>query len=90
VACSRVKFIHVLIPNMVVTCHRAHEVFSVHAMKQCGGNGSINPLILNLGTRWKLEFSLTFRPLYPWGRSRQYPFYMRLCETQNQSRRFGG
>jgi hypothetical protein len=29
------------------------------------GSGSIGPLILNLGTRWKWVVSFTLRPLYP-------------------------
>jgi len=36
-------------------------------MKTYWGSGGIAPLILNLGTRWRWEVSLTPWPPYPWG-----------------------
>jgi hypothetical protein len=34
------------------------EVFPVQAVKAYGGSRGIAPLILNLGTRWRLDFRL--------------------------------
>jgi hypothetical protein len=33
-------------------------------MKACRGSGGIAPLVLNLGTRWRLVVNITSRPLY--------------------------
>jgi len=41
----------------------------LHVMKAYKGSTSIRSFIHNLGTRWRLAFSLTFRLLYPWERT---------------------
>jgi hypothetical protein len=40
------------------------EVVSVHAMKAYRGTGGINPLILNLNTRWEVSGKLRARQFY--------------------------
>jgi hypothetical protein len=47
-------------------------------------SGGINPLILNFGTRWKLEVSYMVRLLYL-----QHPLNKRLHGTQSLSGCFG-
>jgi hypothetical protein len=42
-------------------------------MKTCCGNGGIAPRILNHGTSWRWVVSFMPRPLYPRGKSPQYP-----------------
>jgi hypothetical protein len=41
------------------------KVVPVHAMKAYKGSGSVNPLILNLGARWRLVVNFMPWPLYP-------------------------
>ena len=41
------------------------EVVRVHAMKAYRGIRGIDPLILNLGTRWRSVVRFTSRPFYP-------------------------
>jgi hypothetical protein len=45
------------------------KIVSVHAIKACRGSRRLAPLILNFGARWKLEASITPRPLYLRGRT---------------------
>lgn len=47
-------------------------------MEAYSGNEDIAPLILNLRPRWSLVVSLSPRPLYTQGKSRQYPLNRRL------------
>jgi hypothetical protein len=51
------------------------------------GSGSIAPLILDLGTRWRWVASFTPRPLYPQGKSPSYPLARRLGGPQSRSGR---
>ena len=41
------------------------KLYPVHNTQACGWNGSIAPLILNLGARWRWEVSLSFYPALP-------------------------
>jgi hypothetical protein len=43
-------------------------------MKAYRGKTSITPLIVNLGTRWRLVDSCTLRPFNPQGKSRRYTY----------------
>jgi hypothetical protein len=40
------------------------KVAPVHAMKTNGGRSGVAPLILNLGTRWKIVANFTLQSLY--------------------------
>jgi hypothetical protein len=42
------------------------------------GSGCIAPHFLDLGTSWRWMVSFTSHPLYPWGKSFQYPLDRRL------------
>jgi hypothetical protein len=53
------------------------------------GSGCIDPLFLDFGTSWRWLINFTPRPLYPWGKSLQYPFDRRLVGPQNRSRLLG-
>jgi hypothetical protein len=56
-----------------------------HAMNAYWGSGSIDPYILDLGTRWRWVVSFTCRPLYPQGKSLWYPLNRRLVAPQRPS-----
>jgi hypothetical protein len=49
----------------------------------CGG--CIDPYFLDLGTSWRWVVSFTPRPLYPRGKSSQYPLDMRMGGPQSRS-----
>jgi hypothetical protein len=56
-------------------------------MKTYWESGGTAPHILNLGTRWRWVVSFTPRPLYPQGKSPQYPLDRRLGGLQSRSGR---
>jgi hypothetical protein len=56
----------------------------VHATKAYGGNKSIAPLILNLGTGRRSVINTAPWPLYP-GKEPRCPLKMRLAEPQRRS-----
>jgi len=58
-------------------------------MKTYWGSGGIDPHILVFGTRWRRVVSFMPRPLYPQGKSPQYPLDKRLGGSQNHSGRGG-
>jgi hypothetical protein len=60
-----------------------------HAMKAYWGNGSIVPLILDLGSRWRWVVSFTHQPLYSQGKSPRYPLDRRLGGCQSRSEHEG-
>jgi hypothetical protein len=49
------------------------------------GRGCIDPPFLDLALIWKWVVGIMSRPLYPWGKSPQYPLDRRLGESQNWS-----
>jgi hypothetical protein len=53
------------------------------------GSGCIDSHFLDLGTSWRWVVNFTPRPLYPQGKSPQYPLDRRLGGPQNRSGRFG-
>jgi hypothetical protein len=53
------------------------------------GSGGIALRILNLGARCRRVVSFTSRPLYPVGKSKQYPLDRGLSGSQNRSGRCG-
>jgi hypothetical protein len=53
------------------------------------GSGCIDPHCLDLGTSWRWVVSFTPLPLYPRGKSPQYPLDRRLGGPQSQSGRLG-
>jgi hypothetical protein len=57
-------------------------------MKAYWGSGGIAPRILDFGVRWEVV-SFIPRPLYPQGKSPQYPLDMRLGGPQSRSGRGG-
>jgi hypothetical protein len=59
------------------------KVVPVRAMNAYTGSRGIAPLILNLGTRSVVNFTL--RRLYPPGKESRYPFNRRLGEPQSRS-----
>jgi len=52
-------------------------------------SGDVAPLILNLGTRWRIVVSFTPRPLYSRGEIPRYPLDRRLDGPQSRSGRGG-
>jgi hypothetical protein len=56
-----------------------------HAMKTYWGSGSIVPLILDLGTRWRQVVSFMPRLPYPQGKSPWYLLDSRLGGPQSRS-----
>jgi hypothetical protein len=54
-------------------------------MKACWGSRDIAPLILDLGTIWRLVFSFTLRPLYPQGKIAWNSLDRRLGGPQSRS-----
>jgi len=59
-------------------------------MKAYWWNGSIDPLILDLGPRRRWVVSFTPQPLHPQGKNLRYPFDRRLGRPQNWSGRKDG
>jgi hypothetical protein len=53
------------------------------------GSGCIDPHFLDLGTSWRRVANFTPRPLYPRGKSPQYPSDRRLGGPQSRSGQFG-
>jgi hypothetical protein len=51
------------------------------------GKWKYSSTFLGLGTRWRWVVSFTTLPLYPWGKSPQYPSDGRLGEPQSRSER---
>jgi hypothetical protein len=60
-----------------------------HAMKAYWGSVSIDPRILDLGTRWGWAVNLTPQPLYSEGKCPWYPLDRRLSGPQSRSGRDG-
>jgi hypothetical protein len=56
-------------------------------MKACG-SGCIDPHFLDLGTSWRWVVNFTTWPIYPRGRSPQYPLDRRFGGRQSRSGRF--
>jgi hypothetical protein len=54
-------------------------------MRTYWGSGGIAPRILDLGIRWRWVVSFTPRPLYPQGKSPQYPLGRTLGGPQSRS-----
>jgi hypothetical protein len=54
-------------------------------MKAYWGSEGISPLILDLGTRWRLMVSFILRPFYPQRKSPRYPLDRRLGGLQSRS-----
>jgi len=51
-------------------------------MKACKGNRSVDPLILNLNTRWRWVVNVTLRPLYSPGKNPGTPGLGGWVETR--------
>jgi len=54
------------------------KIVPVHTVEAYSGNEDIASLILNLGPIWSLVVSFTPWPLYPEGKSHEYPLNSRL------------
>jgi hypothetical protein len=54
------------------------KVVPLDTMKAYRESRGTAPLILNLSTSWHWEVSCMPQPLYPWGKSFQYPWSRRL------------
>jgi hypothetical protein len=77
--------------SLFLVNYRAMNTYVVikhYAMKTWGLQG-IAPRILNLGARWKWDFSFTHRPLYSRRKILLYPFDRRLDVPQSRSGRGG-
>jgi hypothetical protein len=81
---------------MLVSCSAYPLTFKMerYAPPNCwltfnGHQDIIDPHFLHLCTSWKWVVSFTPRPLYPRGKSPQYPLDVRLCGPQSQSGRRG-
>ena len=57
----------------------------LEAIKACRGRRDTAPHILNLGTRWRREQTVTPRPLYLQGQNPHYPSNRRTAGLQSRS-----
>jgi hypothetical protein len=80
-------WIYFISTNMPWTCFPVKGETSWH--EDTWESGDIDPLILNLGTRYRWVVSFIPRPLYLKGNFPSYPVFRRLGRSQSRSGNFG-